>query len=85
MKYWKFNRKYGVEKKVKIIIWHDIFSSLTLECAKQILVWNCFKGQVMKPNIVLHKINDNDFLTTYKIVLLKINDNDFLITYKSVI
>jgi hypothetical protein len=39
----------------------------------------------MKPNIVLHKINDNDFLTTYKIVLLKINDNDFLITYKSVI
>jgi hypothetical protein len=39
----------------------------------------------MKPKIALHKINDNDFLTTYKIVLLKINDNDFLTTYKSVI
>jgi hypothetical protein len=74
-----------LKNKIKIIIWHDIFSSLTLERAKQILVWNCFKGQVMKPKIALHKINDNDFLTTYKIVLLKINDNDFLTTYKSVI
>ncbi len=42
--------KKRVKKKE---IWKDIFSCLNLECAKEILVWNCFKGQVMKPKTVL--------------------------------
>jgi len=62
-KYWKFGREYGVAKKsLKKKIWNDIFLCLTLEWAKQILVLNCFKGQLMKPKIVLLKLMTTIFL-----------------------
>jgi len=53
---------WKTEFKKNEIWWEDIFSCLTLECAKEILVWNCFKGQVMKPKIVLLKLNATIFL-----------------------
>jgi hypothetical protein len=44
------------KRVLKNEIWKDVFSCLTLECAKEILVWNCFKVQLMKPKIVLLKL-----------------------------